>query len=197
MNLTEKYTTVREASEAICRPLQKEDYVVQPVVDVSPPKWHLGHTTWFWEAFVLVPYKTGYEVYNADYNYVFNSYYETIGARVIRTDRGNLSRPSVDEIYRYRKHVDKAMKELIADGVGDPLCEIIILGLNHEQQHQELLYTDIKYILGHNPLLPAWSDRGIEEGGAVGGRTGGGAGGRTSGAVGAGEVPGGNRRRER
>src|SRR6185437_14928070 len=96
---------------------------------------------------------------NPDYNFVFNSYYETIGARVVRTDRGNLSRPSVDEIYVYRRYVDEAMEKLISGGVGPQLESLIILGLNHEQQHQELLYTDIKYILGHNPLFPAYSDR--------------------------------------
>lgn len=163
MSLLEQYHAVRKASEAICRPLQKEDYVVQPIVDVSPPKWHLGHTTWFWEAFVLVPHQAGYRPCNPDYNFVFNSYYETIGARVVRTDRGNLSRPSVDEIYDYRKYVDAAMEKLIKAGPGKELEDLIILGLNHEQQHQELLYTDIKYILGHNPLFPAWSDRDIDE----------------------------------
>src|SRR5579871_1356929 len=140
MTLLDQYRAVRKASEKICRPLQKEDYVVQPVVDVSPPKWHLGHITWFWEAFILIPHVAGYTPCNHDYNYVFNSYYETIGARVVRTDRGNLSRPSVDEIYSYRKHVDKAMQDLIAGGPDEKLQEIIILGLNHEQQHQELLY---------------------------------------------------------
>ncbi|HLZ88211.1 MAG TPA: ergothioneine biosynthesis protein EgtB [Puia sp.] len=164
MTLFDQYRAVRKASEDICRPLQKEDYVVQPVVDVSPPKWHLGHTTWFWEAFVLIPHSPGYRPCNPDYNYVFNSYYETIGARVVRTDRGNLSRPSVDEIYTYRQYVDAAMERLIAAGPAGELEKIIILGLNHEQQHQELLYTDIKYILGHNPLFPAWSDRDIDEG---------------------------------
>jgi ergothioneine biosynthesis protein EgtB len=164
MTLLEKYRAVRAASEAICQPLQKEDYVVQPIADVSPPKWHLGHTTWFWEAFVLTPHQAGYQPCNPDYNYVFNSYYETIGARVVRTDRGNLSRPSVDEIYAYRRYVDEKMTGLIAAGPGQQLEKIIILGLNHEQQHQELLYTDIKYILGHNPLFPAWSDHDIDEG---------------------------------
>jgi ergothioneine biosynthesis protein EgtB len=163
MKLIDHYKTVRNASEAICRPLQKEDYVVQPVVDVSPPKWHLGHTTWFWEAFVLTQYKRDYTVFNTEYNYVFNSYYETIGARVIRTDRGNLSRPSVDEIYQYRKHVDRAMTDLIGSGPDPALEDLIVLGLNHEQQHQELLFTDIKYILGHNPLFPAWGDKDIGE----------------------------------
>ena len=162
MNLLEKFRVVRAASEAICRPLQKEDYVVQPIVDVSPPKWHLGHITWFWEAFVLVPHQPGYRVFNPDYNYVFNSYYETIGARVVRTDRGNLSRPSVDEVYGYRRYVDEKMCGLIEAGPDEALAELIVLGLNHEQQHQELLYTDIKYIMGHNPLFPAWSDRDID-----------------------------------
>ena len=159
MNLGQEYKTIRQASEAICKPLQKEDYVVQPIVDVSPPKWHLGHTTWFWETFVLEKHKPGYKVYNPDYNYVFNSYYETIGARVLRTDRGNLSRPSVDEVYAYRKYVDEAMEDLLSRPIEDPLKNTILLGLNHEQQHQELLWTDIKYILGHNPLFPAWSDQ--------------------------------------
>jgi ergothioneine biosynthesis protein EgtB len=168
MNLLEKYRAVRAASEAICRPLQKEDYVVQPIVDVSPPKWHLGHITWFWEAFILIPHRPGYQPCNPDYNYVFNSYYETIGARVVRTDRGNLSRPSVDEVYAYRRYVDEGMTALIAAGLDPALEQLIILGLNHEQQHQELLYSDIKYILGHNPLFPAWSDRDIDEGPAPG-----------------------------
>jgi len=167
MSLLEQYRSVRKASEAICRPLQKEDYVVQPIVDVSPPKWHLGHTTWFWETFILIPNQEGYRPCNPDYNYVFNSYYETIGARVVRTDRGNLSRPSVDEIYDYRKYVDAAMERFILAGPGKELEDLIVLGLNHEQQHQELLFTDIKYILGHNPLFPAWSDHDIDEDGAV------------------------------
>ena len=159
MTLTEQYRAVRKASEDICRPLQKEDYVVQPIADESPPKWHLGHTTWFWETFLLIPHQPGYRPCNSDYNYVFNSYYETIGARVLRTDRGNLSRPSVDEVYSYRKYVDAAMERFLDAGVGPQLASVVVLGLNHEQQHQELLYTDIKYILGHNPLFPPYSDQ--------------------------------------
>ncbi len=163
MTLLEQYRKVRKASEAICQPLQIEDYVVQPVVDVSPPKWHLGHTTWFWETFILIPHRPGYTSCNPDYNFVFNSYYETIGARVVRTDRGNLSRPSVSAVYSYRQYVDAAMEEFIAAGPGEALEKIIVLGLNHEQQHQELLFSDIKYILGHNPLFPAWSDHDIDD----------------------------------
>ncbi len=158
MNFLDQYKSIRARSEKICAPLKTEDYVVQPVVDVSPPKWHLGHTTWFWETFVLTPHLKGYKLFNKDYNYVFNSYYETIGARVIRTDRGNLSRPSVEDVYNYRKHVDKGMEEFLSNDVKDDLIGLIQIGLNHEQQHQELLYTDIKYILGHNPLFPPYSN---------------------------------------
>jgi len=166
MTLPEQYRAIRQASETICRPLRTEDYVVQPVVDVSPPKWHLGHTTWFWETFVLMKYDLAYKVYNPDYNYVFNSYYETVGARVIRTDRGNLSRPAVEDIYAYRKYVDAAMERLLMSCATDDtiLRDILLLGLNHEQQHQELLWSDIKYILGHNPLFPALSDGDLDDG---------------------------------
>ena len=141
----------------ICAPLKTEDYVVQPIGDVSPPKWHLGHTTWFFETFLLKPHVEGYAEFDPDYNFVFNSYYESVGARVIRTDRGNLSRPSVDDIFRYRAHVDEAMSNFLRDEEMAPgIRELVVLGFNHEEQHQELLYTDIKYILGHNPLFPAY-----------------------------------------
>lgn len=155
-SLYDSYFAVRQHSEDICGPLKTEDYVVQPIVDVSPPKWHLGHTTWFFETFMLKPNVDGYKEFNPGYNYVFNSYYETVGARVIRTDRGNLSRPSVEDVYRYRKYVDGAMEKLLQSGLENELSHMIILGLNHEQQHQELLITDIKYILGHNPLFPPY-----------------------------------------
>jgi len=156
MNLSEKYQSVREYTKAICQPLQTEDYVVQPVADVSPPKWHIGHTTWFFETFILKPYLKDYKEFDPSFNYVFNSYYETVGARVIRTDRGNLSRPTVEEIYKYRKYVDAAMNEFLQQNLSKEIREIVVLGLNHEQQHQELLLTDIKYILGNNPLFPAY-----------------------------------------
>ncbi|WGQ10448.1 ergothioneine biosynthesis protein EgtB [Pedobacter gandavensis] len=156
MILSEKYLKIRKHSEQICEPLETEDYVVQPIVDVSPPKWHLGHTTWFFETFILQPFSSGYEVYNDAYNYVFNSYYETIGNRVIRTDRGNLSRPGVKEIYQYRAYVDEAMLRLLENPLTEEVEELLFLGFNHEQQHQELLLTDIKYILGNNPLFPAY-----------------------------------------
>lgn len=157
-DLKKKFTDVRDHSVTICTPLEIEDYVVQPVVDVSPPKWHLGHTTWFFETFILIPDYPGYKVFDPQYNFVFNSYYETIGARVIRTDRGNLSRPSVADVYRYRAYVDKHMQLLFeTDHITEATETLLELGVNHEQQHQELLLTDIKYILGHNPLFPAYN----------------------------------------
>jgi ergothioneine biosynthesis protein EgtB len=156
-DIAECYAKVRKRTEQICSPLQIEDYVVQPVVDVSPPKWHIGHTTWFFETFILKPNFMGYQEYNPEYNFVFNSYYENVGARVIRTDRGNLSRPTVADIYKYREYVDNAMANFLCGDMGDDIRELMVLGLNHEEQHQELLYIDIKYILGHNPLFPAYS----------------------------------------
>ncbi len=156
MSLLNKYKEVRQRSEDICKPLQVEDYVVQPVVDVSPPKWHLGHTTWFFETFILKPNVTDYKEFDPNYNFVFNSYYETIGTRVVRTDRGNLSRPGVEDVYKYRKHVDAAMEIYLENELWKELHDLVLLGLNHEQQHQELLCTDIKYILGNNPLQPAY-----------------------------------------
>lgn len=158
--LLEQYKHIRQQSEDICAPLGTEDYVVQPIVDVSPPKWHLGHTTWFFETFILKEHDKEYNEFNSQYNFVFNSYYETVGARVIRTDRGNLSRPSVAEVYQYRSYVDQYMEKFLSNHVVDrSLRDTIVLGLNHEQQHQELLYADIKYILGHNPLFPVYSER--------------------------------------
>lgn len=157
--LLENYCRIRARSVEICEPLETEDFVVQPVIDVSPPKWHLGHTTWFFETFILIPNLDGYQVFNSQYNFVFNSYYETIGARVIRTDRGNLSRPSVADIFQYRKYVDQQMEIfLLNNDLSDDLKKLFELGVNHEQQHQELLLTDIKYILGHNPLFPAYNE---------------------------------------
>ena len=162
MNIADRYKKVRKRTEKICSPLQIEDYVVQPVADVSPPKWHIGHTTWFFETFILKPYFMGYQEYDPNYNYVFNSYYENIGARVIRTDRGNLSRPTVDDVFRYRAYVDTAVEKFLSCDCSAEVKELLELGLNHEQQHQELLWYDIKYILGHNPLFPAYDQVNIE-----------------------------------
>ncbi len=157
--ITKKYKEIRQHSIAICKSLEKEDYVVQPIADVSPPKWHLGHTTWFFETFILKQCLPNYREFNSQYNFVFNSYYETVGARVIRTDRGNLSRPSVDDVYRYRSYVDEQMIYFLGlQKIDKQLESLLVLGLNHEQQHQELLLSDIKYILGHNPLFPVYEN---------------------------------------
>ncbi len=152
--LLEKFRNIRNHSEIICKNLQTEDYVVQPIADVSPPKWHLGHTTWFFEKMILQTFDPSYKVFDEMYNFVFNSYYESIGARVIRTDRGNLSRPSVADVYAYREYVNNAIANFLKQTISKEIEIIFELGLNHEQQHQELLLTDIKYILGHNPLFP-------------------------------------------
>lgn len=162
MNLQQKYREVRQLTADICAPLQKEDYVVQPVVDVSPPKWHLGHTTWFFETMILNPFLNGHQEYDPNFAYVFNSYYESLGARVIRTQRGNLSRPTVDDIYAYRAYVNEAMNRLLSQPLSTEVEALVLLGLNHEEQHQELLWTDIKYILGHNPLFPAYQQHAPE-----------------------------------
>lgn len=158
MHLLEKYNTIRKQSVEICAPLQKEDYVVQPVMDVSPPKWHLAHITWFWEEFVLAKYFPGYKRFHPRYAFLFNSYYNAVGDRVLRLHRGNMSRPTVDEILEYRYHVDNCMNKFLSGipNSANNLINLVELGINHEQQHQELLYTDIKYILGHNPLFPPY-----------------------------------------
>lgn len=163
LTFSERFQKVRAQTEAICKPLEIEDYVVQPIVDVSPPKWHLGHTTWFFETMILVPYFPTYNVFDEQYNYIFNSYYESIGARVIRTDRGNLSRPSVENVYSYRRHVTEAMNRFLLADIPSEVADLLELGIQHEQQHQELLMTDIKYILGNNPLFPSYIKEPVKE----------------------------------
>lgn len=153
--LTESFRKTRSDSERICAPLEVEDYIPQPIVDVSPPKWHLGHTTWFFETFVLQPHHN-YRVFNADFAFLFNSYYNNAGDRVDRARRGGLSRPTVSEILDYRAYVTQATLELLQSDAPDSLLDLIEIGINHEQQHQELLVYDIKYILGTQPLFPAY-----------------------------------------
>ena len=155
-----RYHAVRARSQQLCAPLAIEDHVCQPSIEVSPPKWHLGHTTWFFETLVLVPYLPGYTIFDSRYGYVFNSYYESQGARVARGHRGFLSRPTVSEVLAYRVHVNAALETLLAMSVPRELASLIELGLAHEQQHQELLITDIKAILGNNPLAPPYDPDG-------------------------------------
>ena len=155
--MLDSYLKIRQISEKICQPLEIEDYAIQSMPDVSPPKWHLAHTTWFFETFLLLPHLPGYAVFHPQFGYLFNSYYEAVGARHPRHQRGILSRPTVAEVYQYRGHVDRAMQTLLATIPEDSnLADLVTLGLHHEQQHQELLLTDIKHILALNPLHPVY-----------------------------------------
>ncbi len=159
-----RFARVRCQSEALAAPLLTEDYCIQTMADVSPPKWHLAHVTWFFEQFVLLPYLPGYRVHDPIYDYLFNSYYETHGTPFPRPKRGLLSRPTVEQVYAYRAYVDAAMGELLASEAehGDPeMVFRTVLGIHHEQQHQELLLTDIKHIFAFNPLRPAYREQPI------------------------------------
>jgi ergothioneine biosynthesis protein EgtB len=151
----ERYFATRKYTEFICEPLMLEDYAVQPATFVSPAKWHLAHTAWFFEEMVLGKFLTDYRQFHPRFSFLFNSYYEGLGEHLRQADRGNLSRPTVDEIHEYRAHVDQHMIQLFAAMPADAES-LVELGIQHEQQHQELLYTDIKYTLGHNPLFPLY-----------------------------------------
>lgn len=162
-DLIEQYSRIRNETEAACKPLETEDYIPQPEPFVSPPKWHLAHISWFFESMILKQFEKGYQAFNPDYDFLFNSYYESVGKHLLREDRGDLSRPTVKEVYAYRKHVDQAMVKFLNKNPNKRAIELTRLGLQHEQQHQELLRTDIKYILATNPLLPKYSENAPEE----------------------------------
>jgi len=156
-----QFIEVRSQSLEICKPLAIEDHVVQSMPDTSPPKWHLAHVTWFFENFLLVPFLKGYRAFDPAYGHLFNSYYETVGKFFPRLQRGLLSRPTVEEIQSYRDYVDRHVQDLLDRAPQDLWPEIatrMSLGLNHEQQQQELLLTDIKHILAINPLRPVYRD---------------------------------------
>jgi ergothioneine biosynthesis protein EgtB len=156
--LAARYREVRARTEAICAPLATEDYPIQAVPEASPPKWHLAHVTWFFEAFVLKPFVPGYNAFHPLFDYLFNSYYESLGAFHPRALRGVLSRPATDEIYRYRANVDARVLELLESGkpLEPEALTRVELGLHHEEQHQELLVMDIKANFAMNPLRPAY-----------------------------------------
>jgi ergothioneine biosynthesis protein EgtB len=157
--LAEQYRAVRSLTTALAAPLSEEDSVVQSMPDASPTKWHLAHTTWFFENFVLSRAEPGYRPFHPQYAFLFNSYYDAVGSRHPRPERGLLTRPRLAEVRQYREHVDEAMLELLARSNGDRLAElvfIVTLGLHHEQQHQELLLTDIQHAFSRNPTHPAY-----------------------------------------
>lgn len=161
--LLDHFQAIRNDSLALCEPLAIEDYVIQTMADVSPPKWHLAHTSWFFEAFLLNVFDPSYVGFNPEYDYLFNSYYVTHSSPYPRPERGLLSRPTVAEIKQYRHYVDQAMHKLIVTLSAtdwEELRFLVVLGLNHEQQHQELLLTDIKHIFAHNSLKPVYRTSG-------------------------------------
>jgi ergothioneine biosynthesis protein EgtB len=160
--LVHAYDSVRSTTERLCDGLATEDFVVQSMPDVSPTKWHLAHTSWFFETFVLQPHARAYQPLDPRYAFLFNSYYMQAGERHCRAQRGYISRPTVAEVFEYRRHVDEGMRSLLEGADENMLGEIeplVTLGMHHEQQHQELLITDIKHVFSVNPLRPEYRER--------------------------------------
>jgi ergothioneine biosynthesis protein EgtB len=154
---SERFLSIRDTTLALAAPLSAEDCAIQSMPDASPVKWHLAHTTWFFETFVLAPHRPGYRPFDASYRVFFNSYYNAVGDRHPRPERGMLSRPGLEEVLAYRHHVDEAMLESLEAGQSLPeVGALIELGLHHEQQHQELILTDVKHLLSRNPAKPAY-----------------------------------------
>jgi ergothioneine biosynthesis protein EgtB len=159
--LLARFHQVRNFTNALCVNLEPEDFVVQSMPDVSPTKWHLAHTTWFFETFILKKFLAGYRAEVPEYAYLFNSYYNAAGDMHRRDLRGLISRPTVKEAQRYRSSIDSHIESLLSDADGDlveEIAPILILGIHHEQQHQELLLTDIKHVFAQNPLYPVFRD---------------------------------------
>jgi ergothioneine biosynthesis protein EgtB len=157
--LQQRFLQVRAASERFCEPLELEDYGLQATAFTSPPKWHLAHTSWFFETFILKPYQRNFSAFSADFEVLFNSYYNGIGAQHPRGERGLLSRPSLQEVLAYRQKINDGVVELLSDQTHPQhahISSLVELGVNHEQQHQELLFTDIKYSLSRNSIYPAY-----------------------------------------
>jgi ergothioneine biosynthesis protein EgtB len=165
--LEEGYRFVRRWTEALCEPLASEDYVVQSMPDASPVKWHLAHTTWFFETFLLEPHLEGYQPFHPQFRFLFNSYYQGIGPRWPRHQRGLLSRPTVVEVFGYRAYVDKHVARLLRAAGSEELRQvatIVVLGVQHEQQHQELILTDLKHAWASNPLNPVYREQLLKDG---------------------------------
>ncbi len=160
--LPTRYQQVRAATSAIAAPLSTEDCQVQSMPDASPIKWHLAHTTWFFETFLLEPYAANYRAFDPAFKVLFNSYYNTVGNKHPRPERGLLSRPSLERVFAYRAHVDAAMLTLLNDETQTRSAQsLITLGINHEQQHQELMLTDVKHMLSASPLAPLYTEAGL------------------------------------
>ena len=161
--LLRRYRSVRAFTERLCVGMEAEDFVIQSMPDVSPTKWHLAHSTWFFEAFLLQPNDPEYVPFHPSYSYLFNSYYNTVGAQFCRPRRGQISRPTVKEVFAYRRHVDGHIDDLVqrlaADGRLETVRHTLVVGTHHEQQHQELMATDIKHVFSMNPLKPIWHTR--------------------------------------
>lgn len=158
-SIESQYRRVRACTEYLCEPLQTEDFVVQNAPEISPTKWHLAHTSWFLETFVLSRWFKDYEPLNPEYRVLFNSYYDAVGSQFPKAHRGTLSRPTVQEVMAYRKHVDEHLSELLRDAPSEnqrELAGLVTLGIHHEQQHQELILTDIKHVLGAGPMAPPY-----------------------------------------
>jgi ergothioneine biosynthesis protein EgtB len=155
-HLLEKYEKTRKFTESIFKPLATEDYMAQPITNISPPKWSLGHTTWFFETFVLSNYQPGYQLFDKRFPFLFNSYYNNAGDRILRHRRGDLTRPTVDEVYDYRRYVDAAMKSFVENDIPREAMDLVELGIQHEEQHQELFWTDLKFTLSLNPMDVAY-----------------------------------------
>ena len=163
--LLKRFNKVRNFTGRLCENLQTEDFVIQSMPDVSPTKWHLAHTTWFFEAFVLMKSSASYEAYNPVYKYLFNSYYVQMGERFTRSQRGLLSRPTVKEVFDYRNYIDSRIADFISNSdkeIYSKFSPIIEIGIHHEQQHQELLVTDIKNVFSINPLYPSYTGKNIQ-----------------------------------
>ena len=155
-DLRERYLNIRKLTEKYCEPLNIEDYIPQVEEYASPPGWHIAHTSWFFEEMILKKHVDSYIIYDEKFSYLFNSYYESVGERNSRNQRGAITRPGVAEIYDYRKYVDTHMIAFIIQNNEEEVEQLIDLGLNHEQQHQELLLTDLKLALSYNPLDPIY-----------------------------------------
>ncbi|WP_282165195.1 ergothioneine biosynthesis protein EgtB [Cellulophaga baltica] len=154
-----QFEKTRAHSVALCAPLAPEDYNAQPVAFASPPKWHLAHITWFFEEMILKKYDENYVIFNKDFSYLFNSYYQTVGERAARSFRGAMTRPLIEEIYSYRTYVDQHIIALLKSKLSLEIETLVTLGIQHEQQHQELLLTDLKHTFSFNPLHPVYHEK--------------------------------------